>query len=72
MSYGKRRYYRKGCRSSNGFGSMVRDTVAIANKFGVLLACIGTVSWKAFTRTALNLQDQRDMSTFATLSAQFF
>lgn len=34
MSYGKRRYYRKGGRSSNGFGSMVGDAAAIANKFG--------------------------------------
>ena len=35
MSYGKRRYYnkRRG-RSSNGFGGMVNDTAAIANKLG--------------------------------------
>jgi len=34
MSYGKRRHYRKGNRSSNSFGGMVGDTAAIANKFG--------------------------------------
>lgn len=35
MSYGKRRYYKKRRgRSSNGFGGMVNDTAAIANKLG--------------------------------------
>lgn len=34
MSYGKRRNHRRHGRSSQGFGSMVGDTAAIASKFG--------------------------------------
>lgn len=33
MNYGKRRNSRRSGRSSNGFGEMVGDTAAIANKF---------------------------------------